>query len=178
MPDKPIDMAKVFEEKGDHRPEVLELFKNMKDKLPELEKFLEEMNDHWHYEDGVYRMYHQSFKVYYLQPLVKKAVELLTSLASKEHRPKRFALKGEPREYGPLNDYFMKIVGDGTAKEFDMSDNKRWLEATRPIVEAFFHTKFMVEMIVKYVKEFKDEEAPPNWLPSGWAAVLYLYNLR
>lgn len=178
MSDKPIDMAKVFEEKGDHRPEVLELFENLKARLPELEKALGGMNEEWCYEDGIYRMYHQSFKVYHLQSSVKEAVELLTSLAPKKHRPKRMALEGEPREYGPLNDWFLKIVADGTAEEFKMGHNREWLKHTRPIVEAFFHTKFFLEMLVKHVKEFKDEESPPNWLPSGWAAVLYLYNLR
>jgi hypothetical protein len=33
----------------------------------------------------------------------------------------------------------------------------------------------MLEMAVKYGKEL---ERPPNFLPSGWAALLYLYDLR
>src|SRR5438445_10480854 len=38
-----------------------------KARLPELEKLLEEVSSHWHAEDGFYRFYHQSFKVYGLQ---------------------------------------------------------------------------------------------------------------
>jgi len=165
----------LFEDKGDRRPEVLELFENMKAKLPDLEKLLESMNNEWCYEDAIYRFYHQSFKVYHLQKTIKDAIEVLRSISPTKHRPKHL-LRNE--EYGLLNDWFMKIVDDGTAKAFEMSDNQRWLEATRPIVEALFHVKYMVEMVVKYSKEFKDDEAPPNCLPSGWAAVLYLYNMR
>jgi hypothetical protein len=50
-----------------------------------------------------------------------------------------------------------------------------WLETTRPIVEAFFHARYFLEMAVRYGKKLK---MPPAMLPSGWAAFLYLYNLR
>ena len=69
----------------------------------------------------------------------------------------------------------MRIVAEGTGKDFKLDDNGRWLEATRPIVEAFFHAKYLLEMAVKYGKKLA---APPNRLPSGWASVLYLYDLR
>lgn len=41
--------------------------------------------------------------------------------------------------------------------------------------EAFFHARFFLKMAVKYGEEL--DEAPST-LPSGWAALLYLYNLR
>jgi hypothetical protein len=164
----------LFEEKGDTRPEVLELFENLKAKSSELENLFKEMSDHWIYEDSIYRFYHQSFKVYRLQVQINKIVGTFMELAPKKNRPKGLGKEEVP----PLNKWFMMIVKEGTAKEFDMSDNKRWLEATRPIVEAFFHARFFLEMIVQYLKEFKDEKTPPNWLPSGWAAILYLFNMR
>lgn len=43
------------------------------------------------------------------------------------------------------------------------------------MVEAFFHARFMLEMAVKYGQAL---EEPPTSLPSGWAAFLYLYDLR
>ena len=43
------------------------------------------------------------------------------------------------------------------------------------MIEAFFHARFFLEMAVKYGKEL---EFPPQMLPSGWAAFLYLFNLR
>ena len=53
-------------------------------------------------------------------------------------------------------------------------DQRTWA-AGRPILEAFFHARYMLEMAVKYGKEL---DRPPNCLPSGWAAFLYLYDLR
>ena len=41
-------------------------------------------------------------------------------------------------------------------------------------VEAFFHARFFLEMAVRYAKL----ETPPRPLPSGYAALLYLYQLR
>jgi len=42
-------------------------------------------------------------------------------------------------------------------------------------VAAFLHTKYFVEMMIKYGTELKEA---PHTLPSGWASVLYLYNMR
>ena len=52
--------------------------------------------------------------------------------------------------------------------------NTIWNHHTRPILEAFFHARFFLEMAVRYA----DLPVPPNPLPSGWAALLYLYELR
>ena len=34
-----------------------------------------------------------------------------------------------------------------------MEMNQRWTEATRPIVEAFFHARYFLEMVCKYGAE-------------------------
>jgi hypothetical protein len=54
-------------------------------------------------------------------------------------------------------------------------DNRHWPEATRPIVEAFFHARYFLEMAVRYGRQLS---VAPQLLPSGWAALLYLYRLR
>jgi hypothetical protein len=46
---------------------------------------------------------------------------------------------------------------------------------SRPIVEAFLHARYFLEMAVRYGRELK---ATPMPLPSGLAALLYLYDLR
>jgi hypothetical protein len=43
-----------------------------------------------------------------------------------------------------------------------------------PMLETFAHAKFMVEMAVRYA----DLPDTPATIPSGWAALLYLYDLR
>jgi len=142
----------------DDRPEMQELFRNLKVKLPKLEELLINCGQGG-YEDRVYRFYHQSFKVYALQDMTMEIVAILQSLAP-EH---------------PLNEWFMQIIREGTGKTFILQDNMNWLAATRPILEAFFHARYFLEIAVKYGKEL---EYPPQLLPSGWAAFLYLYNLR
>jgi hypothetical protein len=143
----------------DDRKEVQHLFANLRASLPELEKLVQDCQSQWGYEDGVYRFYHHSFKVYSLQETTLTIVSALQSLA-----PER-----------QLNESFMAIVRDGTGKTFERDHNLRWLEVTRPIVEAFFHAQYFLEMAVRYGKELRH---PPQQLPSGWAAFLYLYDLR
>jgi hypothetical protein len=125
----------------------------------ELEVLLERSSSHWTYEDGVYRFYHQSFKVYGLQQTTLAITSALQALA-----PDR-----------KLNDWFTAISRAGTGKVFKLDDNGDWLNVTRPIVEAFFHARFFLEMAVRYGRTLN---TPPTMLPSGWAAFLYLYNLR
>lgn len=134
------------------------LLLNLKRDRPELEKLLAQCSDHWGYEDPIYRFYHQSFKVYRLQQQTKSMVEKLQALAPDL----------------PLNPWFVQIVESGTGKTFLSEDNARWTEVTRPILEAFFHARFFLEMTVRYA----DLPAPPQPLPSGYAALLYLFGLR
>ena len=143
----------------DDTPAVQALFASLKSALPELEKLLEACSGDWGYEDPIYRFDHQSFKVYALGPVTKRIVSALQALA-----PER-----------QLNEWFMRIVSEGTDKSFDHEHNARWLEVTRPIVEAFFHARYFLEMAVTYGRLLT---APPRMLPSGWAALLYLYRLR
>lgn len=137
------------------------LLSNIKKSLPNLNKLLEEINSHWIYEDLVYRFYHYSFKVYGLQDVTKKIVDALHSIA--------------PEGQGFCSE-FQKIIDAGASgKEFKISHNENWTKHTRPFLEAFFHAKFFLEMSVKYGAELKQA---PNILPSGWAALLSLYDIR
>ena len=125
----------------------------------ELCKMLKTVKEHWSYEDMVYRFYHQSLKVYWVQDHTIKMVKKFEDLL-----PER-----------KLNPWFLTIVNDGTRAKFELTHNDNWLVHTRPLLEAFFHAKYFLEMMVQYSKEL--EEAP-QMLPSGWASILYLYNLR
>ena len=134
------------------------LLQRIKKYKPELDAMLQRMSEHWTYEDPVYRFYHQSFKVYGVQDITKQAVHLLQTLLPEE----------------TLNSAFAQIIADGTGHTFDPSHNQNWEQHTRPLLEAFFHSKFMIEMAVRYA----DLTEPPEVMPSGWAALLYLFNLR
>ena len=135
------------------------LLDTIKGKLPELERV--QVTFGYEYEDGVYRFYHQSFKVYGLQDCTLSAVGVFRSIA--EATGSR------------LCDWFEQIVTEGTGEEFQPEHNRDWPDHTRPIVEAFLHARYFLEMMLKYAREL---ESPPDFLPFGWAAILELYGQR
>lgn len=134
------------------------MLRSLRSRQAELRAVLDESSGHWGFEDPVYRFYHHSFKVYSLQERTQAIVRVLASVA-----PDR-----------TLNQQFMEIVEEGTGRQFKPEDNAEWSRVTRPILEAFFHARFFLEMAVCY----SSLDEPPSPLPSGYAAVLYLYGLR
>ncbi|MCI0445472.1 hypothetical protein L0152_19945 [bacterium] len=137
------------------------LLNNIKAKLPELQALLAEVMDKWCYEDMIYRFYHHSFKVYWIQQTTQGIVQMLQSLAPAGTT---------------LNRDFLEIINAGASgKQFQAQHNANWTENTRIFLEAFFHAKFFLEMSVKYGKKL---ERAPELLPSGWAALLYLFDIR
>ncbi len=143
---------------GDRQRLELLLLERLRQHKSELAGTLKTMSDHWTYEDHYYRYYHGSYKVYRTQDTTEQAVKLLRQLL-----PER-----------KLNMSFAQIIRDGTGKLFQVEHNRDWDQHTRPMLEAFAHAKFMIEMAVRYA----GLPEPPHPLPSGWAALLYLYDLR
>ena len=135
-----------------------DLLRGLRVRVNELKAVFEESSNHWGFEDPVYRFYHQSFKAYLLQEQTEAIVRLLASLLPERR----------------LNPWFLQIVDEGTGKRFTPNDNADWLRITRPILEAFFHARFFLEMAVRYA----DIAQPPRPMPSGYAALLYLFGLR
>lgn len=135
-----------------------ELLVNIRTRLPELEALLDECSAQG--EDLVYRFWHQSLKVYILQEYSERI---------------RVTLEGLAPVGCALHPWFRAIVTEGTGKVFALSHNDDWLAHTRPIVEAFFHATYFLEMAVFYGKELQEA---PSLLPSGWAALLEVYGIR
>jgi hypothetical protein len=135
------------------------LLASIKQNHSELDALLEHARSHWGYEDYVYRFYHQSFKVFGVQSLTLKIVAALRALLPE----------------ATMHHSFLAIIEEGTGRTFSMEMNATWEPTTRPLLEAFFHARFMLEMAVKYGRELSES---PESLPSGWAAVLCLYGLR
>ena len=63
------------------------LLERLKQRKAVLEELWEELNGHWGYEDGFYRFYHGSFKVYRVQSLTEKAVKFLRVLLPERIEP-------------------------------------------------------------------------------------------
>jgi len=67
---------------AEHQMEYIhKLLANIKERLPQLEELLVKAEDHWGMEDGVYRFYHQSFKVYGHQKLTERICKALPGIA-------------------------------------------------------------------------------------------------
>jgi hypothetical protein len=115
------------------------------------------INADWIYEDLIYRFYHGSFKVFWIQESTVRMVAFLQSLCPEAE----------------LDAKFREIVAAGTGLKFEMSHNDRWAEVTRPMVEAFLHAKYFLDMAARYT-----DATESSMLPSGWAGLLSLYKLR
>jgi hypothetical protein len=111
------------------------LLDNLKKQRPALHDLLERINDKWCYEDGLYRFYHQSFKVFNLQEATLEMVK---------------ALKKVSPQGTELCPPFQQILATGTGRQFQVEDNQNWVERTAPIVQAFLHARYFLEMAVKY----------------------------
>ena len=136
-----------------------ELLTNIKENKSEIEKLHNAFRQLE--EDYVYRFYHQSFKVFGATEQIRQAKLLFEQLAP---------------DSLPLNDWFREIADTAVNKEFDFAKtNQIWLAETRPILEAFWHAKYFLEQMLVAANNL---EVSPQMLPNGWAAVLYLYNLR
>ena len=100
------------------RTAELLLLKNLRAEKQSLENLLASCNDHWGYEDPIYRFYHQSFKVFFLQESTKSIVSALRALLPEQ----------------PINEWFEKIVNDGLGQSFTDQTNENWLAEVRPVL--------------------------------------------
>jgi hypothetical protein len=109
------------------------LLGRIKANLPALRDLLAESSGR-DYEDPIYRFYHHSHKVFRLQDRTEEIISALRDLL-----PER-----------DLNPLFLEIVARGTGRVFSLDLNADWPRHTRPILEAFFHARYFLEMAVRY----------------------------
>lgn len=138
------------------------LIERIKNDLPHLRTLLNKFSG----EDIPYRFLYQSFKVYRAQGLLEEAREAFMKIAGQDF---------------DLDPWWLQIVSEALVGPFELSHNKVWLEKTRPQMEAYFHTKHLLELIVKYGEQkekVSTETHSPRIISSGWANVLCLFGLR
>jgi hypothetical protein len=85
----PKKMQRLSRE-GTHIARINHLLARIKAKLPQLEELLARMEDHWGEEDGVYRFYHQSYKVFHLQELTKQGFKLIEEIGGETDAPNKW----------------------------------------------------------------------------------------
>ena len=138
---------------------ALELLRSIKDRRHEIISHLNVFKKEE--PDLIYRFYHQSFKAFIMVDIIRRSDELFESLAPESTK---------------LNSWYVKITQAALSKKFDFNTtNQKWLEETLPISQAFWHSKYFLEQMLAAAD---DIDEAPQILPSGWAAVLYLYGLR
>jgi hypothetical protein len=101
-----------------------------------------------------------SYKVFDLQDPVESAFKLINEIGD---------------ESDPPYSEYVQIVEAGTTNKFSATTNENWEAETKPILEAFWHTKYFINMMVKYAEDFEKVEMPTR---PGMAEVLYLFELR
>jgi len=136
--------------------------KNLIDQADKSRELLNKVNGVWQGEDGIYRFYHRSFKVFYLKKVTVSIVTHLRSLSDRD-----------------LNPIFTEIISHGDSKSFNNDTNSNWVENTKPVVDAFLHAKSMLELVVKYGESLKETGAEiPSFIPTGYGTLLHLYGMR
>ena len=142
-----------------------DLLKNIKVRLKEAEDLLAEVEDHWAEQDLVYRYYHHSYKVYYIQGLTNKIVDFMVAVdpKPKEKRRENFDVR------------FLRILDDGTGHVFHVDHNHEWDKRARPMLEAFWHAKYCLQNMIRSAKEMEEAK---GMLASGWAGVLSIFRMR
>jgi hypothetical protein len=147
------------------------LLANIKAALPDLEQLQQRLTQNWVDEEFLYRFYYPSFKVFIRKECTTEIYDALAALA-----PNNAPFEdGSAGEKAPLNEWFTQIVSEGTSTEFALSMNDEWLAHARPVLEAYHHARQFLDLVVGYGKIL---DTPPTTLPTGWAAVLMLFNLR
>jgi hypothetical protein len=135
------------------------LLQNIKDRLGDFEILLDKYGNNFSYEDRMYRFYHHSFKVYVIQEWTEEIVQLL-----KEVSPHSMEELYRENRFSHFCKEFDEIYHEGTGWKFAQHHNSKWSKVTRPMLEAFFHAKYFLEMAVKYGKEL---DKAPQCMPSG-----------
>ncbi len=136
-----------------------DLLQNIKDHRSEIEAQFDRFKKAE--PDLIYRFYHQSFKAFGMVDMIRDANKLFSDLAP---------------ESTFLNNWYVQITRTALTKRFEGSyTNQHWMETMLPVTQAFWQDKYFLEQMLIAADEL--DEAP-QILPSGWAAVLYLYDLR
>jgi hypothetical protein len=128
-----------------HQERINALFLRIKSRLPELEVLARDLEEAE--EDGVYRFYHGSNQVFFLQEPVREAFTLIKEIG---------------REDDPPNFEYARIVETGTAHKFGATTNENWDVETKPILEAFWRTKYFLNMMVKYARDTNRQRLRPG----------------
>ena len=173
-----------------------EFFSKVKLNYAAAEKAYKELkSDRWNEIDGLYRIYHQSFKMYYeFQEYITDSLNVLFTLVG--------VVQGKP-EPGPsvkerlkqpqkhcasleeqlakldLDRYFTRIVLESLKISFDSNDENVWFERQKSLTAAAYHAKIGIESVMAVAKRyFKQNHLPSGMLDEKEALAEHLLNFE
>lgn len=136
------------------------LVANIRTNKDEAKALLEEISKE--FGEHFYRYYHQSLKVYRLQEETQSIETFLRGLGDGQ----------------PFFRWVEAMLDMGTGKEFELPrSNSIWGLEARGIVDAFLHMREFLRLVIWTAENLKDSQLDSG-MPSEWAAVRYLYNIR
>lgn len=136
-----------------------QLLENIINNLNKIDSELNFFNNMRGYEDLVYRFYHKSKKVFQAHEKILDGYRLLKRL--------------DPKKEKKFDEYYEQIIQEAISQNFE--SNSDWTIKTRPIIEAFLHTRYFLEQARQYGLELEIGKIPVC-RPFGWAALQTLYN--
>ena len=153
-----------------HEKQKLEikLYQYLEKNKGQINQFCAEFDKQDHFE-YYYRVYHHSFKAYWVQGATKTYAEFLMS-----YHP----TKGEKYDRG-FNSDFRGIIEKGTNINFEQSHNKSWHEHLLPMFTAYDNCRVILQAMKKVLDSDESvEDVTSGILSYEWGLVLYLYNMR
>ncbi len=173
-----------------------EFFSRVKRNYAAAEKAYKELkSDRWDEIDGLYRVYHQSFKMYYeLQEYVIDSLNVLFTLVgvAQEKLDKGLSVNEtlkQPQEHCQyleekltkleLDKYFTRTVLESLKLTFESNNENVWFEHQKSLTAAAYHAKIGIEGVMYVAKRyFKQNRLPIGRLDEQEALAEHLLNFE
>ena len=102
-----------------------------------------------HQYDLIYRVFHHSFKAYYIQNSTKHLFNIIKLI-----KPPNVE----------INPSYLKIYREGLM-EFKGEHNQNWLDSINPQILSYSYSKFLIEALLQSLEEIPKAQEPTNLLP-------------
>lgn len=133
-------------------------YKNAEKKYKELKK---SYIHKWNEVDGLYRVYHQSLKMYYE---LKKAINdyLCVFLELIGEKKKKTEHIEEKVERINLDTYFTKTLKEAMKLKFFSNEKRIWHEHQKKLTSALYHSKIAVNSVMNVAKKYVEKDRLPG----------------
>ena len=141
--------------------------KNYRKTKKKYDKLKESFAQKWDEVDGLYRVYHHSWKMYNeLQSAISSYLQVFLELI-REKKGKKETLKWEIKKLG-LDPFFSLTIQEALELDFSRNEEKIWHKDQKTLTSALYHAKTAINSIMsvaeKYVKRGNCLEKKAYWI--------------